>query len=137
MRGRISAVVMVWALAGGESDGPRPDADLCVVPPGGQAGLLAKFPRGMGETKTPVPRSSKQTRRFFNHCASQIQRFGRRAPPNDIRSSPPTFPTRSIGSRTSFAQTHRIEDSLAALARAANNKLGWVGRAYPLTDTRP
>ena len=53
----------------------RPDADLCVVPPGAQPSLPARLLPGMGVTNMPVTTRSEQARQFFNQGVSQMHSF--------------------------------------------------------------
>jgi tetratricopeptide (TPR) repeat protein len=53
----------------------RPEADLCIVPPGAQPALPAKILPGMGDTNMPVTTTSEEARRFFNQGVSQIHSF--------------------------------------------------------------
>jgi tetratricopeptide (TPR) repeat protein len=53
----------------------RPEADLCVVPPGAQPQLPARLMQGMGETNMPVTATSEQAGRFFNQGVSQMHSF--------------------------------------------------------------
>ena len=55
---------------------PRPEPDMCAVPPGAQPLLPAKLLPGMGATKNfPVSTKSDQARQFFLQGLSQIHSF--------------------------------------------------------------
>ena len=53
----------------------RPDADMCIVPPGAQPMVPARLLPGMGDTNMPVTTTSEQARRFFNQGVSQMHSF--------------------------------------------------------------
>jgi tetratricopeptide (TPR) repeat protein len=65
--------VLALARVGGR--GQRPEADLCIVPPGAQPSLPAKLLPGMGVTDMPVTTTSEQARQFFNQGVSQMHSF--------------------------------------------------------------
>ncbi len=73
----LAATALSLALAGSTpaQTPPRPEADLCAVPPGAQPLLPARLMEGMGKTDMPVTTSSEEARRFFNQGISQMHSF--------------------------------------------------------------
>jgi tetratricopeptide (TPR) repeat protein len=76
MHSRILAVaVACWFALPGPAAAQRPEADLCIVPPGAQPSLPAKLLPGMGTSDMPVTTTSEEARRFFNQGVSQMHSF--------------------------------------------------------------
>src|SRR5688572_21694499 len=76
MNSRIFAVAVACSFAlAGPAAAQRPEADLCIVPPGAQPSLPAKLLPGMGVTRMPVTTTSEQAREFFNQGVSQMHSF--------------------------------------------------------------
>src|SRR5688572_8676982 len=76
MNSRIFAVAVACSFAlAGPAAAQRPEADLCIVPPGAQPSLPAKLLPGMGTTDMPVTTTSEEARTFFNQGVSQMHSF--------------------------------------------------------------
>ena len=76
MNSRIFAVAVACSLAlAGPAAAQRPEADLCIVPPGAQPSLPARLLPGMGTTDMAVTTTSEEARKFFNQGVSQIHSF--------------------------------------------------------------
>ena len=76
MNSRILGVALAcWFALAGPAAAQRPEADLCIVPPGAQPSLPAKLLPGMGTTDMPVTTTSEEARRFFNQGVSQMHSF--------------------------------------------------------------
>jgi hypothetical protein len=69
------ALCLSLAASIAAAQAPRPDADLCAVPPGAQPLLPARLMQGQGKTDMPVTTSSEEARRFFNQGVSQVHSF--------------------------------------------------------------
>jgi tetratricopeptide (TPR) repeat protein len=76
MRCRILALALACSIAmAGPASAQRPEADLCIVPPGAQPSLPAKQLPGMGVSNMPVTTASEEARTFFNQGVSQVHSF--------------------------------------------------------------
>src|SRR5688572_27668423 len=76
MNSRIFALAVACSFAlAGPAAAQRPEADLCIVPPGAQPSLPAKLLPGMGTTDMPVTTTSEEARKFFNQGVSQMHSF--------------------------------------------------------------
>ena len=76
MKSRIFAVAVACSFAlAGPAAAQRPEADMCIVPPGAQPSLPAKLLPGMGTTDMPVTTASDEARKFFNQGVSQMHSF--------------------------------------------------------------
>jgi len=68
----IVPFVLTVSLAAAQ---PRPDADMCTVPPGAQPSLPAKLLAGVGVTNMPVTTKSSEAQKFFNQGVAQLHSF--------------------------------------------------------------
>jgi tetratricopeptide (TPR) repeat protein len=76
MKSRTLVLALACSLAlAGPASAQRPEADLCIVPPGAQPSLPAKLLPGMGVTNMPVTTASEEARTFFNQGVSQMHSF--------------------------------------------------------------
>jgi hypothetical protein len=76
MNSRLVALAVACSLAlAARAAAQRPEADLCIVPPGAQPSLPARLLPGMGTTDMPVTTSSEEARKFFNQGVSQMHSF--------------------------------------------------------------
>ena len=71
----LAAPVLCAFMAATPARAQRPEADLCIVPPGAQPSLPAKLLPGMGTTDMPVTTTSDEARKFFNQGVSQMHSF--------------------------------------------------------------
>ena len=80
MRRKLMLMAIAFALTpsmagAAQARVQRPDADMCVVPPGAQPSLPAKLLPGMGVADMPVTTKSEEARRFFNQGVAQMHSF--------------------------------------------------------------